>query len=85
VRIHRAWKHALELQALDVLVQPVRIGLDFPDRAEIALARRHIQQFAGLRDSARQPVQAADDIFEFGALPAEFLRAIGIVPDTGLF
>jgi hypothetical protein len=85
MRIHLAGKHALELEALDVLVQPVGIGLDLPDRCNIALARCQFQQLAGIGESPRQPLQAADDIFKFGPLPAEILRPVGIVPDAGLF
>jgi hypothetical protein len=32
-----------------------------------------------------QPYEGADFGFEFGALAAEFLRALGVVPEFGLF
>jgi hypothetical protein len=82
--IHLSREHALEFEALDVLVQAVRIRLDLPDGAEVALARGELQQLAGIGDGARQPIEAADDVFQFGALPAKFLRPLGLVPDAGL-
>ncbi len=52
--------------------------------ASVAFLGGQLQKLAGIAQAARQPVQAGDDLFEFGALPAEILRALGVVPDTGL-
>jgi hypothetical protein len=30
-------------------------------------------------------IETGDDLFEFGPLPAEFLRTIRVIPDAGLF
>jgi hypothetical protein len=85
VRVHLAGEHALELEALDVLVQAVGIGLDLADRAEVALAGRQVQQLAGIGKTLGEAVNGADDGFEPGTLPTEFLRAFRVVPDAGLF
>jgi hypothetical protein len=84
VGVHRAWEHALEFEALDIYVQAVRIRLDFSDRPEVALARGQLKQLARIGDAARQPIEAADNVFQLGALPSQFLRALGLVPDAGL-
>ena len=43
-----------------------------------------LQNLAGIAQAERQPVQTGDDLLEFRALPAQFLRALGVVPDSGL-
>jgi hypothetical protein len=37
VRVHRARKHALELEALDLLLEFAGVALDLGDRAGLAL------------------------------------------------
>ena len=85
MRIHLAGEHALELEALDVLVQAVGVRLDLADCAEIALTGRQVQQLAGIRKTLGETIDGADDRFQPGALPTEFLRAFRLVPDAGLF
>jgi hypothetical protein len=85
VGIHLAWEHALEFEALDIQVQAVRIRFNLPDRPNIALADNEIEQLARIRDGARQPIEAADDVFQLGAFPAKFLRPLRLVPDARLF
>jgi len=82
--IHLAWEHALEFETLDIQVQAVCIRLYLPDCPQIALARGKLEQLARIGDGARQPIDAADDVFQFGALPAKFLRPLRLVPDAGL-
>ncbi len=50
----------------------------------VGLLRGHLQQLAGVAQAASEAIQTADDLLEFRALPAEFLRAFGVVPDAGL-
>jgi hypothetical protein len=82
--IHLAWEHALEFKALNIQVQAVRIRFDLPDRPQITLARGQFEQLACISDRARQPIKAADDVFQLGALTAKFLRPFRLVPDAGL-
>jgi hypothetical protein len=84
VRVHLARKHALEFELLHVAAEPIGIQLDLFRRGQIAFFGREIEQFTGVGEPPREPIQAADHQFEFGALLAEFLRAIRLVPNTGL-
>jgi hypothetical protein len=51
----------------------------------IRLGGGQIQQFGGIGQGAREPIEAADDLLELGAFPAQLLGAVGIAPNTGLF
>jgi hypothetical protein len=85
VRIHLAGKHALKFELLDRAAQVRDVGFDFAGGALIALFGREIDEFPRVGESAREAVESADDLLEFGALPAEILRAFRLVPNTGLF
>ena len=52
---------------------------------QIAFLGREIEQLARVLEPAREPIQAADDLLEFGAFPSEFLRTLRVVPNAGLF
>jgi hypothetical protein len=60
------------------------VGLDSRRGIEVRFLGGEFQEFRAVAQPARQPVQAADDLFQFGALPAEVLRAFGVVPDARL-
>jgi hypothetical protein len=85
MRVHRAWKHALEFEPFNIEIQAGGIRFDFRGRAEIPLAGRKLKQLTRIGDAARQPIEAADDLLEPGALAAELLRPVRLVPDAGLF
>src|ERR1700691_2084392 len=85
MRVHLAGKHTLEFEFLDIEVQADRVRFDLRGRTEIALAGGKLEQLARIGDCARQPIEAADDVFQSRALPAEFLRPVRLVPDAGLF
>ena len=86
VRVHLAGKHALELEPLHFGGQRRDVGLDLFGGPQVGLLGRQLQQIS---PASRKPlvssIQAADHLLEFGALLAEFLRALGVVPDSGLF
>jgi hypothetical protein len=84
VRIHLPWEHALEFKPLDFLGEPLRIGFDLIRRARIRFSLGQFQQFRAVGQAAGEPVQGADDLFEFRALSAEFLGPFRVVPDLGL-
>jgi len=84
VRIHLAGKHALELEPFDFAGQRRCVRLDLLKQAFVAFLRGQLHNLAGIAQAARQPVQTGDDLLEFRALPAQFLRALGVVPDSGL-
>ena len=69
----------------DVAAELGRVGLDFSGRVQVALGGRKVEQFVGVGQFLRQAIQTADDMFEFGALSAEILRALRLIPNSGLF
>jgi len=83
--VHLPGKHALELELLDLEPQSVHVRLDSLHGAVVTLGDRKIEQFCRVRQAARQSVQAADHLFQLGAFLAEILRALGSVPNAGLF
>jgi hypothetical protein len=85
VRIHLAGEHALELELFHFRGKAHGIGFDFNGGAFVVFGSRQFQEFAGIGKSPRQPIQARNHQFEPGALLAEFLRAVGAVPDSRLF
>jgi hypothetical protein len=50
----------------------------------VRLVRHHVKEFGGVAQGALEAIQAADHLLEFGALLAEFLRAVRIAPNAGL-
>src|SRR5690606_26040834 len=83
--VHLAREHARELQALDVLFQLVQFLLDVGDAGGIVFLGEQLQQFLGVIQGAAQLVEGADGFAQPGALAAQFLGALGIVPDIGNF
>jgi hypothetical protein len=81
VRVHLAGEHPLELETLDVALDPPDIGLDGPRGGGIVLGFREREQLTGLGQPGTQPIERVDDALESRALAAELLRAILIVPD----
>jgi hypothetical protein len=85
VRVHLPGKHALEFELLDLLLEPLRIRLDLIRGARIRFGLGELQELRAVAQTTRELIQRADDLFEFGALLAEFLGPFWIVPDLGLF
>ena len=84
VRVHFAGEHALKLESFDFRGRPVHIGLDPCGGRQIVLLRSQIDQLGGIVQTALEMIQADDDLLEFGAFLAQFLRALRVVPDAGL-
>ena len=85
VRVHLARKHALKLEPFDFGGRAARHPPRSPRRPVISdsSAARSISS-RGIAQAALEVIQAADDLFEFGALLAEFLRALRVVPNARL-
>jgi hypothetical protein len=81
VRVHRPREHPLELEALDLVVEPAGVALDVGDRVGIALGLGELEELEGARDAIADPVEALGDRGELRALAAERLRPVGVVPD----
>jgi hypothetical protein len=74
----------LEFEPLDHRGEAVGIPFDFPGGPRVGLFGRQVEQFAGVPQTACESVEVADHAFEIGALPSQFLRALGVLPDSGL-
>ena len=84
VRVHLAGEHPLKLESLDFLAQAANVGFDFQSGAGIAFGDGQLEDFRGVAQAGFEPLQAADDLFEFGTFLPEFLRTLGNVPNAGL-
>jgi hypothetical protein len=85
VRVHRARKHALELEALDVLLELLRVALDLGDRAGLALGLGELEELERAGDAGPDAVEPLGDRGELRALAAEGLGLVGVVPDLRVF
>jgi hypothetical protein len=74
----------LEFQRFHLARQLHRIGFDLIGRLRVVFLGRDLQQQSGVGQSAFEPIQTADDGFEFGAFFAKLLGALRVVPDAGL-
>jgi hypothetical protein len=50
----------------------------------VALVFSECKELLGVTEAGRQLVQAIDNLFKLGALLAESLRALRLIPDVGL-
>ncbi len=85
MRVHLAREHALELQPLHRRGQRSHVGFDLGGGVQVGFGGNQLQQFRGIPQAARQAVETVDHLLQSGALPAQFLRALRLVPDAGLF
>ncbi len=67
-----------------MLLEPLRIRFDLIRSARIRFRLGQFQKLRAVAQSARELIQRADDLFEFGALLAELLRPFRVVPDLRL-
>ncbi len=84
MRVHLAGEHALELELLDLLGQPLHVVFDFRGCGIVGLRGGQLQEFGGIAQGSPEPVQTADHLFQLGAFLAEFLGALRVVPDARL-
>jgi hypothetical protein len=75
----------LELEPLHFRGESGGVAFDFDGGPRIRLLRRKFEQLARLAQPPGDPVQTLNDAFQLRPLPPEFLGAVGIVPNTGLF
>jgi hypothetical protein len=88
VRVHLAREHALELEVLDLALELQRVGGDRVDdlgEARFALELGEVQEFERAGDAVAGAVEPADQRVELGALLAERLRLLGLLPDLRVF
>jgi hypothetical protein len=84
MRVHLAGKHSLKLEPLDLATQAIDVGLHFQRGAGIGLGGGQLEDLRRIAQAGFEPIQAADDLFEFGTFLTEFLRALRYVPNARL-
>jgi hypothetical protein len=82
VRVHLAGEHALELDLLDVRRESVEVGGNRFGGAVVLLGFCQVEQFAGPGQAVAERANAVDDLVERGALLAELLGPLRVVPDV---
>jgi hypothetical protein len=75
----------LELQAFHFRGESGGVPFDFVGGPDIGLVGREFQQLARVAQSAADPIQTLNDALQLRSLPPQFLGAVSIVPDAGLF
>jgi hypothetical protein len=83
--VHLAGEHALELELGDGALELFDVALDSARGSLVLLGFGEPEQLTGVGEPLPQLVARADDRFEPGALAAELLGALGVVPDRRLF
>jgi len=75
----------LELQAFHFRGESSGVPFDFVGRPGIGLVGRDLQQLSRVAQPPADPVQTLNDALQLRSLPSQFLGAVSIVPDAGLF
>jgi hypothetical protein len=81
VRVHRAGKHAFELEPADVALEAGRIATEFRERRLVIFRLGELEQLERAGESAADPVEPAQYRLEFGPLAAQRFGARGLFPD----
>ena len=77
-------EHAPELEVLDLLLERLDIGRERIESGGIVFELDQLQQLSGIGQAAVQDFDGVDHQLECGALAAEFLGPLRLLPDTGL-
>jgi hypothetical protein len=83
--VHFAGKHAAKFERLELRFQPREIFFYRFGGLGVLFLAGQTEQLPGFFEPAVQRDDGIDDGFEFGALPAEPLRPLGIVPQRRVF
>jgi hypothetical protein len=75
----------LELEAFHFRGESGGVPFDFVGRPDIGLVGRELQQLSRVAQPPADPVQTLNDALQLRPLPSQFLGAVSIVPDAGLF
>jgi hypothetical protein len=81
VRVHLAAKHALELEAANLALEPLRVPPDVPGGRLIVLALRELQELRRIGDALGGAIDVGDIRGEARPLLPELLRALRLRPD----
>jgi hypothetical protein len=75
----------LELQAFHFRGESGGVPFDFVGRPGVGLFGCEFEQFSRVVQPPADPVQTLNDALQLRSLPPQFLGAVSIVPDAGLF
>jgi hypothetical protein len=84
VGVHFAGEHALKFEPFDFRGRPAHVRLYLLGGRQVRLLRSQVDQLGGIVQTALEMIQPDDDLLKFGALLAQVLRALGVVPDARL-
>jgi len=85
VRIQRIGEHAPEFERGDVLFEPGRFAPELLERGVVRVRRSQLEKLVGIGDAAGDAVERLDDRLEPLLFLAEFLSALRVVPQLGIF
>jgi hypothetical protein len=85
VRVHLAAEHALEFELADLGLDRGQVALDFAGRGFVVLGLGEFEQFDRVADRVGRAVYFVELAGKLGALAAEFLSLVGLLPDRRIF
>jgi hypothetical protein len=85
VGVERIGKHAAKFKAADLLLEAADIAFDADQGFFVILAAGKLEQFGGIGQLLVDIDQRQYDAFQQFLLLAQFLGALGVVPDLGIF
>jgi len=78
-------EHAAELHVCDARLDVPDVGGDALQAVVVVFGLRHFEQLAGIGDVLLDLAKAEHHAFQHFALAPQILRALGVVPDGGVF
>jgi hypothetical protein len=85
VWVERIGEHAPEFERIDVALELFGVSGNAEQRRVVALGARQLEQLAGICDAAADAPERLDDRLERLLFPADFLRALLVLPELGVF
>src|SRR5882672_5787989 len=85
VRVERVVEHAAELEIVNLFRQPADVRLDRSQRRIIVVRARDLEKLRGVTHVLFERLHAPDHVFQQLFFAPEFLRALRLVPDLGVF
>ena len=85
VHVHLAAEHTTELKLGQVFFQALQLGHNVVDGAFVVFLDGHVEQVLAVGQAIGQFVQGLDDLRQHGALTAQALSVLGLVPDGRVF
>jgi hypothetical protein len=77
-------KHAGQLHAAQIRLQPVQVGLDSRHHLVVRLGFGQLQQLQRVLDAGAQNSEGVDQLRQIGSFLLDGRRLLGVVPEVGL-